>query len=134
MIIINKIIIKLINLYYFLEYNLKMKSLSKLFKNSSFLKMNNQFFQLNKQINSLSYISYKSFSELGKNNDQTYTESEALEIVEAGVFEVLKGAAKCDHSKLSRAATLKDIGFDSLDQVEIVVALEEKFNINIQGK
>ena len=44
---------------------------------------------------------------------------------------VLKGAAKCQHDKLSRAALLKDIGFDSLDQVELVVAMEEKFNVNI---
>lgn len=65
---------------------------------------------------------------------ETFSESEALEIVEAGVFEVLKGAAKCKQDKLSRAALFKDLGFDSLDQVEIVVALEEKFNINVTGK
>lgn len=64
---------------------------------------------------------------------ETFTENQALEIVEAGVFEVLKGAAKCKQDKLSRAALFKDLGFDSLDQVEIVVALEEKFNINITG-
>lgn len=62
---------------------------------------------------------------------ETFAESEALELVEAGVFEILKGAAKCQLDKLSRAALLKDIGFDSLDQVELVVAMEERFNVNI---
>ena len=62
------------------------------------------------------------------------TENEALELVESGVFEVLKGAAKCQHEKLSRSAELKDLGFDSLDQVELVVAMEEKFNVNISDE
>ena len=58
----------------------------------------------------------------------------ALEFIEAGVFEVLKSAAKCKHDKLSRSATLDELGFDSLDQVELVVALEEKFNVTLSGK
>lgn len=66
-------------------------------------------------------------------SDQTISENEALEIVEAGVFEVIKGAAKCNQDKLSRSAEFKDLGFDSLDQVELVVAMEEKFNLNISG-
>ena len=36
----------------------------------------------------------------GKLND-----SEIIEMVEGKVFEVLKSAAKCDHSKLSRTST-----------------------------
>jgi acyl carrier protein len=79
-------------------------------------------------------INQFNFTDLSKNNEQKFSESEAMEIIEAGVFEVLKTAAKCKHDKLSRAASFKDLGFDSLDQVELVVALEEKFNINISGK
>ena len=59
------------------------------------------------------------------------SEKESLELIEAGVFEVLKSAAKCKHEKLGRTATLEELGFDSLDQVELVVAMEEKFGINI---
>jgi NADH dehydrogenase (ubiquinone) 1 alpha/beta subcomplex 1 len=59
------------------------------------------------------------------------SEKESLELIEAGVFEVLKSAAKCKHDKLSRSANFDELGFDSLDQVELVVAMEEKFNINI---
>lgn len=59
------------------------------------------------------------------------SEKECLDLIESGVFEVLKSAAKCKHDKLNRSATLEELGFDSLDQVELVVAMEEKFGINI---
>ena len=55
---------------------------------------------------------------------QKYSEKEALELVESGVFEVLKGAAKCKLDKLSRAATFKDLGFDSLDQVSSIINIK----------
>lgn len=79
---------------------------------------------INKNFN---FSIFNNFSESIKK----FSEKESLELVEAGVFEVLKGAAKCKHDKLSRAATFKDLGFDSLDQVELVVALEEKFEVDI---
>jgi acyl carrier protein len=59
------------------------------------------------------------------------SEKESLDLVEAGVFEVLKSAAKCRQEKLNRTASFEELGFDSLDQVELVVAMEEKFGINI---
>lgn len=37
-------------------------------------------------------------------------DKESLELVEAGVFEILKSAAKCKHEKLSRTATLEELG------------------------
>jgi acyl carrier protein len=61
------------------------------------------------------------------------SQKESLELIEAGVFEVLKSAAKCKQDKLNRTATLEELGFDSLDQVELVVAMEEKFDLNISG-
>jgi acyl carrier protein len=47
-----------------------------------------------------------------------------LEEVEAKIFQVLKSAAKCNQSKLVRAATFEELGFDSLDSVELIVAME----------
>ena len=97
---------------------------------------NVNFSSLKKTINTNMLIKTNNynFCVLNKNNEQKFSESEAMELIEAGVFEVLKTAAKCKHDKLSRAASFKDLGFDSLDQVELVVAMEEKFNINISGK
>ena len=58
-------------------------------------------------------------------------ENELIEFVEGKVFEVLKSAAKCKHEKLARTATFEDLGFDSLDGVELVLAMEEHFGFEI---
>jgi acyl carrier protein len=79
------------------------------------------------------YMLYNNLSRFKFSEKQTFTEEESLELVESGVFEILKGAAKCKHDKLSRSASFTDLGFDSLDQVELIVAMEEKFNINLEG-
>ena len=57
-----------------------------------------------------------------------------LEEVEAKVFHVLKSAAKCKVDKLTRTATFEDLGFDSLDAVELVVAMEEHFGVDINNE
>ena len=54
-------------------------------------------------------------------------------MVEGKVFEVLKSAAKCDLAKLDRQATFEALGFDSLDEVELVVAMEEHFGFDISN-
>ena len=54
-----------------------------------------------------------------------------MELVQGKVFEVLKSAAKCNHSKLSRTATFEELGFDSLDTVELVLAMEEHFGFDL---
>lgn len=54
--------------------------------------------------------------------------------VETKVFHVLKSAAKCKVDKLSRSATLEELGFDSLDIVEMVVAMEENFGVDLQDE
>ena len=61
----------------------------------------------------------------------TLNESELIEYVEGKVFEVLKSAAKCQHDKLARTASFEDLGFDSLDGVELVLAMEEHFGFDI---
>ena len=60
-------------------------------------------------------------------------ENELIEYVEGKVFEVLKSAAKCKHDKLSRTATFEELGFDSLDGVELVLAMEEYFGFDISN-
>lgn len=54
-------------------------------------------------------------------------------MIEGKVFEVLKGAAKCNLQKLSRSASFEELGFDSLDEVELVVAMEEHTGLEISN-
>merc|ERR1711865_298763 len=61
-------------------------------------------------------------------------ENELIEFVEGKVFEVLKSAAKCQHEKLSRTASFEDLGFDSLDGVELVLAMEEHFGFDLTNE
>ena len=68
------------------------------------------------------------------NQQETLNENEIIELVEGKIFEVLKSAAKCDHSKLSRTATFEELGFDSLDGVELVLAMEEHFSIDLSNE
>ncbi|KAE9411022.1 acyl carrier protein [Gymnopus androsaceus JB14] len=52
--------------------------------------------------------------------------------IELRVLDVLKGFEKVDASKLTTAASfVKDLGLDSLDAVELVMAVEEEFAIEI---
>lgn len=66
--------------------------------------------------------------------DHKIDEKHSLEYIESGVFEVLKSAVKCKQDRLNRSASLDELGFDSLDIVELVIGLEERFNVNIAGK
>lgn len=59
---------------------------------------------------------------------------EVIDEVEANVFKVLKSASKCNVDKLSRTATFEELGFDSLDGVELVVAMEETFGFDITNE
>ncbi|KAJ8084121.1 mitochondrial acyl carrier protein [Marasmius tenuissimus] len=52
--------------------------------------------------------------------------------IEARVLDVLKGFEKVDASKLAPTSHFsKDLGLDSLDAVEVVMAVEEEFAIEI---
>ncbi|KAG9314434.1 acyl carrier protein [Chiua virens] len=54
------------------------------------------------------------------------------ENIQARIFEVLKGFEKVDPSKISASADFaKDLSLDSLDAVEVVMAVEEEFAIEI---
>ena len=67
-------------------------------------------------------------------SSESMNSSEIIELVEGKVFEVLKSAAKCNHAKLSRTASFEDLGFDSLDGVELVLAMEEHFGFDIANE
>lgn len=56
------------------------------------------------------------------------------EEVETKIFEVLKSAAKCKQDKLARGASFEELGFDSLDGVELVIAFEENLNVDLQDE
>ncbi|CAI2383918.1 unnamed protein product [Moneuplotes crassus] len=77
------------------------------------------------EVQTLSNTSCRNFSSGVKEED--------IEFVESKIFEVLKSAAKCDHSKLTRTATFEEMGFDSLDEVELVVAMEEHIGLDISN-
>ncbi|ESK98291.1 acyl carrier protein [Moniliophthora roreri MCA 2997] len=52
--------------------------------------------------------------------------------IETRVLDVLKGFEKVDLTKLSTVSHFsKDLGLDSLDAVEVVMAVEEEFQIEI---
>ncbi|TFK41073.1 acyl carrier protein-like protein [Crucibulum laeve] len=54
------------------------------------------------------------------------------EVIEQRILDVLKGYEKIDKSKLRPSASFsKDLGLDSLDAVEVVMAVEEEFAIEI---
>ncbi|KAJ9108161.1 hypothetical protein QFC20_003522 [Naganishia adeliensis] len=54
------------------------------------------------------------------------------EQITSRVLEVLKGFEKVDGGKLTPTATFtKDLGLDSLDAVEVVMAIEEEFAVEI---
>ena len=74
-------------------------------------------------------VSLRSFS-----TQQQLNENEVIELVEGKIFEVLKSAAKCNHSKLSRTASFEELGFDSLDGVELVLAMEEHFGFDLSNQ
>lgn len=63
---------------------------------------------LNK-INFTRTIVSKSFS-----TNNNISEKESVELIEAGVFEVLKSAQKLKHDKLNRTATMEELGNEFL--------------------
>lgn len=67
-------------------------------------------------------------------NEAASENAQLQEEVETKIFEVLKSAAKCKTDKLARKATFDELGFDSLDTVELVVAMEENFGVDIQDE
>ncbi|KAJ2920387.1 hypothetical protein MD484_g43, partial [Candolleomyces efflorescens] len=64
----------------------------------------------------------------------TYASSAGLsrDAIQTRILDVLKGYEKVDVAKLTPTANFaKDLGLDSLDAVEVVMAVEEEFSIEI---
>ena len=51
--------------------------------------------------------------------------------VEERIMNILRQSPKCDLAKLNKAATFEELGFDSLDAVELIVAFEEDLGFDI---
>ena len=92
------------------------------------MKLNQTSLATRRALKSLVYQPRYSFS------GQQLNENEVIELVEGKIFEVLKSAAKCNHAKLSRTATFEELGFDSLDGVELVLAMEEHFGFDLSNQ
>ncbi|KAI7874558.1 acyl carrier protein [Lichtheimia hyalospora FSU 10163] len=57
------------------------------------------------------------------------------ENVESRVVDIVKGFDKVDASKVTNASNfINDLGLDSLDAVEVVMAIEEEFGVEIPDK
>ena len=57
---------------------------------------------------------------------------ERAEITEKVIACVKDSLGLADDAELTEATTLKDLGADSFDQLEIMVALEEAFDITLE--
>merc|ERR1712086_876411 len=82
-------------------------------------------------------VNHRNFSQKAAEEGDTsgtMNDNEIIELVEGKVFEVLKMAAKCDTAKLARTATFEELGFDSLDGVELVLAMEEHFGFDLTNE
>jgi len=51
--------------------------------------------------------------------------------VESDVYDIIAEKSAVDRSKLKRDAKLADLEIESLDVVEIIFAIEEKFDIHV---
>ncbi|KAL0076882.1 NADH dehydrogenase 1, alpha/beta subcomplex subunit 1 NDUFAB1/ACP [Phycomyces blakesleeanus] len=55
--------------------------------------------------------------------------------VESRVLDIVKGFQKVDDTKVTLSSHfIKDLGLDSLDTVEVVMAIEEEFSVEIPDK
>lgn len=51
--------------------------------------------------------------------------------VQERIMNILRQSPKCDTAKLTPQATFEELGFDSLDAVELIVAFEEDLGFDI---
>ncbi|KAL1927484.1 hypothetical protein VTP01DRAFT_3721 [Rhizomucor pusillus] len=64
-----------------------------------------------------------------------YASALSRDDIQSRVLDVVKGFDKVDASKVTpESAFINDLGLDSLDAVEVVMAIEEEFSVEIPDK
>jgi len=74
------------------------------------------------------------FRRLQPNSQFFFSAKESIAInpeVEEKIMYILKMSPKCDQTKLAPTAKLTELGFDSLDVVELIVAFEENLGYDL---
>lgn len=72
-------------------------------------------------------------AELNAMNESVKTEGSSAsgESIESRVKEIISNQFKKDINQLSASSTFNDLGADSLDTVEVIMAVEDAFGISI---
>ena len=55
-------------------------------------------------------------------------------LIEERVIAIIASSARLDASTITRAATLKSLGVDSLDAIEVIFEIEESFGITLPDR
>jgi acyl carrier protein len=71
------------------------------------------------------------FPAIRANPNQTNTTNMTRQEILAKLRTILVEQLGCDADKITDEATLKDLGADSLDNLEVVIAVEEEFGIDV---
>jgi len=79
---------------------------------------------------SLSYYPIFKFSVIEEGADA----SKLLEEVEGKVLQVIKSHAPKELDQINRTASFEELGFDSLDAVDLIVTIEETLKVDIQDE
>ena len=61
-------------------------------------------------------------------------DTEQKQLVFEKIMDILRNSPKCDKSKLTQKAKFTDLGFDSLDVVELIVAFEESLGYDLPSE
>ncbi|NBV28311.1 acyl carrier protein [bacterium] len=60
------------------------------------------------------------------------SEEQLVNTIQSRVYDIIATSLKIDRSKITPTSNIvDDLGADSLDQVELIMALEEEFELNI---
>jgi len=100
--------------------------INKLFRQSKLVGVSKTAFLPSAWKNRVYFPMFK-FSVIEEGTDAT----KLLEEVEGKVLQAIKSRSSQEFDKINRAATFEELGFDSLDTVDIVVSIEEMLRLDI---
>lgn len=104
--------------------------LKSLFNPKNFLAFKPRVLPLQLLQTRLSYNQLHRFSVIQENEDA----SKILELVEAKIFQTIKARLKTNVDQINRPSTFEELGFDSLDAVDIIVSVEEALKLDLQDE